>query len=187
MPESRPSFQGLAPTLLLSMPQLTDPNFERTVVLLCDHNEHGALGLVLNRPTDAAAVHAVDLEPPPAQDAGLRLWVGGPVEPHRGWILLGESPDEGESVEVTDGLYLSTSPSVLRRLIETAPARTRLLTGYAGWGPGQLDAEIAASAWLTTDVDLDLIFDTPSDEMWEKAIRGLGVDPAALQISRGIH
>ncbi len=178
---------GLAPTLLLSMPQMQDPNFTCSVVLLCDHNENGALGLVVNRPTDTHAAAAVQLDPAPAHDGGLTLWTGGPVEPQRGWILMAEKPDDVESVRVAEGVFLSTSPILLKRLIETSPDRTRVLTGYAGWGPGQLDAELAASAWLTVDVDANLLFDTPPTEMWEVAIRRLGADPGTLQMGQGVH
>jgi putative transcriptional regulator len=178
---------SLAPTLLLSMPQLVDPNFARTVVLLCEHSAEGAFGLVVNRPSGTDAFDAVELVPPPSRNSGLPLWVGGPVEPQRGWILLGAEPEETGALRVVDGVYLSTSPDLLRQLIETGPRRARVLTGYAGWGPGQLDEEIAASAWLTSDVEADLIFETPSDRMWEEAIRRLGADPALLQASHGVH
>lgn len=179
---------GLAPALLLSMPQLMDPNFHRAVVLLCEHTADGAFGLVINRPTDTNASEAVQLSPPPEHDGGLSLWTGGPVEPQRGWILMGEDQDElSESILVAPGIYLSTSPLLLRRLIEIAPPRTRVLTGYAGWGPGQLDAELAASAWLIADIDPLLVFDTAAADMWEAAIRRLGADPGKLQMGQGVH
>lgn len=178
---------GVAPALLLSMPQLVDPNFHRTVVLLCEHTAEGAFGLVLNRPTETSALEAVRLSPPPARDGGLALWSGGPVEPQRGWILIGAEPEDTESVTVVPGLYLSTSPLLLRRLIETAPARTRVLTGYAGWGPGQLDAELASSSWLISEIDPELVFDTPAPMLWESAIRRLGADPGKLQMGQGVH
>lgn len=179
---------SLAPTLLLSMPQLNDPNFKQTVVLLCEHGEEGAFGLVLNRQTDTPASSVVRLTPPVDVDSGLQLWIGGPVEPERGWILLGDAPADAEAVEVCDGLYLSTSPDLLRRLlVDGSPGRTRLLTGYAGWGAGQLDAELSASAWLIADVQLDLIFETQSTRMWETAIRRLGADPSMLQMGSGVH
>lgn len=178
---------SLAPTLLVSMPQLIDPNFAKTVVLLCEHNPEGAFGLVINRPSDTPAAQAVHLSPPPAHDSGLSLWYGGPVEPQRGWILLGEEPRDAEAVEVVDGLFLSTSPALLRRIIEIGPPRVRVLTGYAGWAAGQLDAELAASAWLTADIELDLVFDVPAERMWETAIRRLGADPALLQMGHGVH
>jgi putative transcriptional regulator len=184
---SADSHFGVAPALLLSMPQLVDPNFHRTVILLCEHTDEGAFGLVLNRPTETSASDAVELTPPPQRDAGLALWSGGPVEPQRGWILTGAEPEDSESVAVVPGVYLSTSPLLLRRLIETAPPRTRVLTGYAGWGPGQLDAELSASAWLIAEIDPGLIFDTPAGAMWEQAIRRLGADPGKLQMGQGVH
>jgi putative transcriptional regulator len=118
----------------------------------------------------------------------LPLHVGGPVEPERGWILLNEEPVDPEYRTIRDGLYLSTSPVLLRKVLESHPApRARILAGYAGWGPGQLDEELAASAWLMGDVDLDLIFDVDPNRMWETAIRRLGADPSALQTSHGVH
>ena len=167
----------LAPALLLSMPQLLDPNFNRTVVLLCKHSEDGAFGLVVNRPLVTAA-------------RDLDVWVGGPVEPERSWILVGHegAEREGQGIKVSDGLYLSTSPDLLHRLLGPAPpTRTRLIVGHARWAPGQLEDELEASAWLISDVDADLIFGTPADRMWEVAIRRLGADPATLQMSRGVH
>jgi putative transcriptional regulator len=184
---SREDGRSLAPTLLLSMPQLVDPNFLKSVVLLCEHGPDGAFGLVLNRPTETPAADAVQLSPPPAVNSGIPLWVGGPVEPQRGWILLGHEPTEAEAVELVEGLFLTASPAVLRRLIETGEPRARILTGYAGWAPGQLDEELAASAWLTAEVSLDLIFDVPATVMWETAIRRLGADPALLQMGQGVH
>jgi len=173
--------------LLLSMPQLQDPNFARTVVLLCEYNANGAFGLVLNRPTDVAASEMVRLEPPVLAANDMPLWIGGPVEPDRGWILLGDEP-RAEFKFIRDGLYLSTSQTLLREVLETRPApRARVLAGYAGWGPGQLDEELAQSAWLMADVDLDLVFDVAADIMWETAIRRLGADPSSLTTGHGVH
>ncbi len=188
MADDEATLDSLAPTLLMSMPQLHDPNFKQTVVLLCEHSPEGAFGLVLNRPTDTPAASAVQLEPPILAVSEMPLWAGGPVEPHRGWILMGEAPEHAESLEVCDGVYLSTSPVLLRRLLEGPTSRrARLLNGYAGWGPGQLDAELAASAWLTSEIEADLIFETEASVMWESAIRRLGADPALLQMSHGVH
>ena len=176
------------PSLLLSMPQMQDPNFARTVVLLCDYGPDGAFGLVVNRPTDAIASEMVRLQPPVGRGSDLRLFLGGPVQPERGWVLLSEPPLEPDFRTIRDGLYLSASPEVLRYVLESSPpARARVLAGYAGWGPGQLDEELAQSAWLIGDVDLDLIFDVEAPAMWDTAIRRLGADPSALQSSHGIH
>jgi putative transcriptional regulator len=175
------------PTLLLSMPQLQDPNFAKTVVLLCDYMPDGAFGLVLNRPTDASASSMVHLDPPIEAGNDLALCTGGPVEPDRGWILIGEAPEDAEYRTIVPGVYLSTSPILLRRVLEAHPApRARVLAGYAGWGPGQLDEELSHSAWLMCDVDVDLVFDTDASIMWETAIRRLGADPSALQMSHGV-
>jgi putative transcriptional regulator len=176
------------PTLLVSMPQLQDPNFARSVVLLCDFIPAGAFGLVLNRPTDMPASTMVKLEPAVVGGNTLPLCIGGPVEPERGWILLADPPEESDYRTICEGVYLSTSPALLRRVLSISPApRARVLAGYAGWGPGQLDAELAESAWLIGQVDIDLIFDVELDAMWETAIRRLGADPASLQMSHGVH
>ena len=176
------------PTLLLSMPQLQDPNFARTVVLLCDFVPDGAFGLVLNRPTESPATAMVKLDPPVEEGNEMPLCIGGPVEPQRGWILMSDPPPDAEYRTIVEGLYLSTSPILLRRVLETRPApRARVLAGYAGWGPGQLDEELAQSAWLMADVELDLIFDIPLAQMWEAAIRRLGADPSSLHTSHGVH
>ena len=193
------SSSSLAPALLLSMPQLIDPNFNRTVVLLCQHSDRGAFGLVVNRPliTSGPVVVEVRAETGAAEprtvrssEAELQMWVGGPVEPQRSWILVADDEDAAEEarVRIADGLYLSTSPELLQRLMgPEPPARTRFIVGYSGWGPGQLDAEIQESAWLISDVDRELIFNTPADRLWEASIRRIGADPATLQVSRGVH
>lgn len=175
------------PVLLLSMPQLQDANFARTVVLLCDFIPEGAFGIVLNRPTERPAREMVRFEPE-LQGNDLPLCIGGPVEPERGWVLVADKPDEGDYRTIVDGVYLSTSPSLLRRVLEARPApRARVLAGYAGWGPGQLDQELAESAWLMSDIELDLVFDTDASIMWETAIRRLGADPGSLHTSRGVQ
>src|SRR4029453_3488803 len=107
---------SLAPSFLLSMPQLVDPNFSRTVVLLCNNNEAGAPGLGVNRPLVTSGRVPVNLDPPVSTDRELQVWVGGPVEPHRSWVLVGEEPDEHEDlrgVRGADNLYLSPSAVLL--------------------------------------------------------------------------
>jgi putative transcriptional regulator len=187
-----PSFRrSLAPAFLVSMPQLTDPNFNRTVVLLCKHNEEGAFGLVVNRPLVTTGRVVVNLEPPVSTERELEMWFGGPVEPQSSWMLVGDDMEEPTSLggmQIVEGLRLSTSRDRLRRLLEpNPPPRTRLIVGYSGWGPGQLEAELEESAWLLSDVSRELIFGTAPELMWERAIRRLGADPAALQMSRGVH
>jgi putative transcriptional regulator len=181
---------GAAPILLLSMPQMMDPNFAKTVVLLTDYTDEGAFGLVVNRRMDEPAWTLVKTEPPIRVDPDLKLWVGGPVDPQRTWVLMSDAqgPDD-EQREVCPGLLLSVSKELTLQLLQAPPSnRARVIVGYAGWDAGQLDREIAASAWLTMDVDPSLIFNTPPDQMWETAIRRLGADPSGLQMtSGGIH
>ena len=180
---------SLAPALLLSMPQLVDPNFARTVILLCEHSAEGAFGLVVNRPAETTAAEAVQMEPVIASPNDLPLLMGGPVEPQRGWILTAGAVEESSSRPLGAGLYLSASPLVLRQVLSAhpPPRRTVVLAGYAGWGPGQLDAELAESSWLIMPVELDLIFEIPSAVAWEMAIRRLGADPSLLQAGHGVH
>ena len=180
---------GTAPILLLSMPQMADPNFAQTVVLLCDYTEDGAFGLVVNRQMTEPAWTLVKTDPPISVNKDLRLWIGGPVDPQRTWVLMSDAQgSDDEQREIAPGVLLSVSHELTVQLLQQPPStRARVMVGYSGWGPGQLDKEIAASAWLTTEVDPALIFRVPADEMWETAIRRLGTDPSALQTSSGVH
>jgi putative transcriptional regulator len=179
-----------APLLLLSMPQMADPNFTRTVVLVCDYTaEDGAFGLVVNRQMDEPACEVVRTNPPVRVDPNLRLWVGGPVDPQRTWVLTSDAQGPGdEQREIAPGVVLSVSQSLALQVLQEPPSsHTKLVVGYAGWRPGQLEHELAESAWLTMEVDPTLIFAVPAKRMWEEAIRRLGADPAKLQASSGVH
>jgi putative transcriptional regulator len=181
---------GTAPILLLSMPQMADPNFARAVVLICDYTaEEGAFGLVVNRQMNEPARAIVRTEPPIEVDPDLRLWIGGPVDPQSTWVLMAEAqgPDD-EQREIVPGLLLSVSRALTLQLLQEPPSsRTKVVVGYAGWRPGQLENEIASSSWLMAKVDPGLIFGVPPEQMWEEAIRRLGADPATLQTSSGVH
>ena len=172
------------------MPQLIDPNFSRTVVLLCKHSDEGAFGLVVNRPLVTTGRVVVNLDPPVSTDRELEVWVGGPVEPQRSWMLVGGEPT---NAAMHSGMRDRRRPVPLDVSRSAAPsaragsaaADARLIVGYSGWGPGQLEAELEASAWLMSDVDRELIFNTPPERMWEAAIRRLGADPArAADVTR---
>ena len=180
---------GTAPLLLLSMPQMADPNFAQTVVLLCDYTDQGAFGLVVNRPMEEPAWTIVKTEPPVDVDRELKLFVGGPVDPQRTWVLSADAQGpEDEQREICPGVVLSVSHKLTLDLLQTPPTtRARIIVGYAGWAPGQLEEEIAASAWLTMDVDPGLIFSVPPELMWATALRRLGTDPSQLQTSSGVH
>jgi putative transcriptional regulator len=179
---------SLAPVLLVSMPQMIDPNFSKTVVLLAEYGAHGAFGLVVNRRMDEPAVSIVTADDPLDIHPGVHLFTGGPVEPTRAWILTAKPELDPEALEVISGVYLSASPSVVRKTLESAPdPGVRMVVGYAGWGSGQLDVELAQGAWLMAPVQPDLIFETACDSMWETAIRRMGAEPSMLHGSSGVH
>jgi putative transcriptional regulator len=170
------------------MPQMLDPNFSKTVILLAEYGAHGAFGLVLNRRMPAPAQSMVTADEPLSIHPKIHLFTGGPVEPTRAWILTDRPELDPDALEVKSGVYLSASPMLVRRTLETAPdPRVRMVVGYAGWSAGQLDVELAESSWLMAPVESDLIFTTPVDAMWETAIRRLGAEPSMLQGSSGVH
>ena len=178
MPPDSPG-SDLAPGFLIAVPQMDDPNFARSVVLLVEHNESGAMGIVCNRPSDVTLAdigreHGIRV---PAS-AGPAL-IGGPVERERGFLVHRRS-DLGDSVELEQGVYLSVSTDTLKVLLAGDPDQYRLCLGYAGWGPGQLEREISAGGWINSTVSEKRIFDTPVEKIWEAVIRDLGIDPAFL-------
>ena len=143
---------SLAPVLLVSMPQMNDPNFSKTVVLLAEYGAHGAFGLVLNRRMDEPAKAIVTADDPLDIHPKMHLYTGGPVEPTRAWILTA-TRSRSEALEVMPGVYLSASPTLVRQTLESAPdPSVRMVVGYAGWGAGQLDVELAQGAWLLAPV-----------------------------------
>lgn len=188
----------LAPGLLLAMPQLIDPNFGRSVVLMVEHNDEGSFGLVINQPLDLTAselLGSMDIDW--RGDEDTIVWCGGPVQPNSGWVLhepvsgieVDESArlGEAESILIAPEVALSTTPSALRILAGAPPQHTRLLLGYSGWGPGQLASEMARGSWLHADVDPALVFDAPADEMWDRAVRSVGIDPQNVVQGFGVH
>lgn len=168
---------SFAPALLLSMPQMHDPNFAQTVVLLCEHNEDGAFGLVINRPITTTARVVSQEEPEDVQEHELEVWVGGPVEPERSWILLHDEAVDERAIRICDGVYLSTSASVLKRIIDrSADPRTRLVAGYAGWGPGQLEAEVNEGAWFPFPARPDDVMTADPEDLWATVLERGGAD-----------
>jgi len=168
---------------------MLDPNFARSVVLLCEHSSEGTMGLVINRPTTTLVTSIVELDPPVDAESDLTAWVGGPVETNRAWLITSVDPGTTDRIRLAEGLFLSASPEALRQCLTSSqnPTRCRFMLGYAGWAPGQLESELAASAWLNAPPNLGLIFDTPAERMWEAAIRSLGIDPSSLQMGPGVH
>ena len=181
---------NLAPGLLLAMPQLADPNFSRAVVLMIEHSEAGSFGLVINHPSPIKASELLDsLEMSWRGEDSAVVWAGGPVSPSTGWVLhepIGAVPMPG-TIEITSTISLSTSPDRLRAIANQPPRNVRLLLGYSGWGPGQLAQEMARGAWLHTAADPKIVFETPPDEIWDRAMKSLGINPRDLFTGRGVN
>lgn len=180
----------VAPGLLIAMPQLADPNFQRSVVLMIEHQTHGSFGLIVNRPSESRVLDL--LEPLDIVWRGRTsdvAWWGGPVQPETGWILHEPVPDiAGDSTrEIAPGVHLSSAPDALRFLSKQPPTRIRLVLGYSGWGPEQLEGELSEGAWVNSDVTADLVFETDPERLWEVAVRRLGVEPQALVPASGVH
>lgn len=180
-----PSF---APMLLISMPQLDDPNFARSVVLLCDYGPEGAFGLVVNRPMAQPAHEVIETVPAMAIRDDVYLFTGGPVQSKNAWILTSRPTLDSEAAELADGVYLTTSPVALREALQSPPAPDlRVVVGYAGWSAGQLDAELAQASWVMAPLGADLIFSNEPARMWDDVISRLGSDPAHLLGRPGVH
>jgi putative transcriptional regulator len=173
--------KSFAPGLLVAMPQLGDPNFHRSVVLMIEHNPGGAMGLVLNHASpvrlhELAEGHSLSVSP---ERASQIVFTGGPVEPQRGFVLHDQ---EGvvEKHEVLPGLYLSLTLDALGRLLQDSLCRMRFCLGYAGWGPKQLESEISSGAWLLSDTVGPGTLDTEPEQLWDTTVRSMGFDPAML-------
>ena len=177
--------------LLIAMPEMGDPRFEHSVVFLCSHGDDGAMGLIVNKP--AVDVHLSDLlkqleiKPDLPERGRMPVHFGGPVETARGFVLHSvEYVSNLHSMQVSDGFSMTATMDILEDIASgSGPARALLMLGYAGWGPGQLEAEIAMNGWLTTDADPDLVFAGSDEGKWEAALRTLGVDPLTLSASAG--
>ena len=182
---------NLAPGLLLAMPQLSDPNFSRAVVLMIEHSANGSFGLVINHPSPIKASELLDsLEMAWCGEDSAVVWAGGPVSPSTGWVLhepVGVAEPGQGTIAITSSISLSTSPDRLRAIAKQPPANIRLLLGYSGWGAGQLEAEMARGAWLHASADPQIVFGTPPDEIWESAMQSLGINPASLFVGRGVN
>ncbi|GAB0118212.1 UPF0301 protein [Acidisoma sp. 7E03] len=166
------------------MPSLTDPNFAQTVILVCAHGEDGAMGIILNRalrtPSFEALLRQLEIAPsPPLRQ--IRLCAGGPVENARGFVLHTTDWMAEATLDVDGTFALTTSLDVLKAIAEGQGPRAGLLAlGYAGWGPGQLEAELAENAWLSVPPDEALVFDGEDGTRWRRAMQKMHIDPLAL-------
>lgn len=171
----------LAPGFLIAFPQLLDENFRQSVVLLLRQDEEGAMGVVINRESPMLLGElCLDHSIPYAGDAEKHVRNGGPVQPEQGLVLYGTEHEDPEGQPVLEGLHVSASRETLARLCSLGQGRFHCFSGYAGWGPGQLEHEISAGAWLVADVDPIVVLDRRPGEIWNHVLHSLGIDPAAL-------
>ncbi len=180
----------IAPGLLIAMPQLADPNFHRSVVLMIEHQGEGSFGLVLNRPTETPLADLLDsIEIGWSGNPEEPSWIGGPVQPETGWLLHERVSGLEEKLtrEISPGLYLSSARDALEHLASDPPKKMRFLLGYSGWGPAQLEGELSEGSWVNSNVDAALIFDTPPESLWQEAVRSIGVEPDSLVPGSGVH
>lgn len=181
--------ESLKNQLLIAMPTLRDQNFSRTVTYICEHGEQGAMGIVLNRPTDlslADVLRHMQIEGGMG-DAGEQIvYLGGPVEEERGFVLHSHTSPWDSTLAVNDEISVTTSRDILEAMARgEGPTHTLVALGYAGWGAGQLERELQENAWLSGPCDKSILFELPADKRWEAAARLLGVDLNLLSSEAG--
>ena len=180
---------GFAGQLLVAMPQMQDPRFTRTVIYMCAHTPEGAMGLVLNRLVHSITfpdlLEQLGIEPAISGDE-IRVHFGGPVESGRGFVLHTADYQREGTLPINSGIALTATVDILRDIARgEGPRQTLLALGYAGWGPGQLDAEIQANGWLQVPADEQLVFGRDLDSKWELALAKLGVEQGQLSGDAG--
>lgn len=181
---------GLSGKMLIAMPSMGDPRFEKTLIYMCAHSGDGALGLVVNRRADEVSQGDLfdQLKLDTSPDAATRhVHYGGPVETQRGFVLHSKDYHVDEAtLEVDDAVSMTATVDVLKALASgDGPRNAMIALGYAGWGGGQLEGELQRNGWLTCDSDDDLIFGLDDDHKWEAALAKLGVDPTWLSAEGG--
>ncbi len=212
--------QSLENQFLIAMPSLGDDYFNKTVTYICEHNDEGAMGLIINMPVNITLHDLLkqieendkednktkaddqngDESPKPEQEKssnavkGFELnnsleqlvLSGGPISQNRGFVLHRTQAGWKSSLALSDDIMITTSKDILIALgTEKAPEQYMVTLGYAGWGPGQLEAELTANSWLTIDADSDILFNTPIEQRWQKATEKLGIDIAHLSSDIG--
>jgi len=180
------------PTIIIAMPTMTDPNFEKTVIILIEHTKEGATGFIVNRPTETP-LHSLILENQIDIPDSIPAWFGGPAATDNGLVLH----NQGEPGSAPGNICISASDLALEGLVDHANEHSankdkdkdkdndllypyRFLVGYAGWGPNQLEEEMKQGAWLQIPMNLKLVFNTPWDQMWKLSTASLGIAPTKL-------
>ena len=179
----------LANQLLIAMPGMADPNFSSTVTLICEHNDEGALGIVINRPLNlklSGLFEQLQVENADAAALDHPVLMGGPVGPERGFVLHDTSHQYENSLAVSSEICLTLSRDVIDAMASgRGPEKTLVALGYAGWEAGQLEAEMLANAWLNVQSTAEIVFDMPFEERWTAAAEALGVDLTLLSSEAG--
>jgi putative transcriptional regulator len=171
---------SLTNQLLIAMPGMPDPNFSTTVTLICEHNDDGALGIVINRPLDlklGGLFEQLDVEDADPAAAESPVLMGGPVGTERGFVLHNPGGQFENSLAVSSDIYLTLSRDIIDAMAKgSGPGKTLVALGYAGWEPGQLEYEMLANSWLNVPASPNIVFDTPFSERWMSAAKTLGID-----------
>ena len=172
--------QSLSNHFLIAMPGLDDPNFYHTTTYICEHDENGALGVVINRPLDmqlGEILQHMNIETSNKEISSRQVYRGGPVQNDRGFVLHEPSGDWEATLKVTDSIGITSSRDILQAIAAGKGPENAIVTlGYAGWGAGQLESELAANTWLSGPASSKIVFEIPSDERWQAAATLLGVD-----------
>lgn len=181
---------SMANQLLIAMPGMLDPNFSSTVTLICEHNdENGALGIVINRPLElklGGLFEQLDLNDADPQAASHPVLLGGPVGPEKGFVLHDRGEHYESTLDVSNDIQLTFSRDVLDAMADgNGPNRALVALGYAGWEPGQLEAEILANSWLNVPASSEIVFDMPFADRWSAAAETLGIDIARMSPDAG--
>ncbi len=175
---------NLTQHFLIAMPAMVDPHFARTLTLVCEHNERGALGLIINRPTDLNLHGLLEQIKVPIEATtfrGVPVHYGGPVQVDRGFVLHQPLGDWQSTLAVGSDIGLTTSKDILEAVARgDGPPQILVTLGYAGWAPGQLEHELAQNAWLSVSAQAEILFDMPAEERLAAAMHALGVDYASL-------
>lgn len=188
------SMNSLAGKFLLAMPGMGDPRFHKAVVLVCAHDDNGAMGLVINNTLPGIGMAAllkqlnIVADNPAAEDSALDIPVmnGGPVENARGFILHSSEFRQADTIRISEDISVTGTIDALRAVAAgNGPKEMIFILGYSGWTAGQLDQEIQDNAWLVFDADPAVIFDTRAEQKWDAVIRKMGIDPAMLSSNMG--
>lgn len=187
-PRRMPEFESLNNQFLIAMPALNDPNFSRTVTLICEHTPEGAMGVTINRLLGLSVkdiFQQLNIERKPELPESF-VYQGGPVQENRGFVLHKPIGNWESTLNITDELGLSTSQDILQAMASgDGPTQCLLALGYAGWGPGQLEFEMKENTWLSGPADHQVIFETDLELRWQAAARSMGVDINSLHGEAG--